>query len=1197
MNDAIPTSDDLVLLLLFKDEPQELCKPGFPLVTDSVTVQEHLKVVAPKPQKKPMESAYQLDLFMPKGVQPSVIKPQVPKTVPDGCCVWGWWRKPWECNDRFLARLQKMCSEGQNTPDVILYNQYLRRAYLATLYDVYFVSKANTVEIPHEWVSYCPEYYADATHLCGGYFVLKMTLSEKNKVIEHNPSELLRKYRVDELSFPILGEDFQSVISLPEGIHEACAELVDKSPTPQGLKATEHTIFALRKKTQKELTERLLYEGTTDDALANAFKCTVWNDIEEILRSLSRDGWDILMKRPNTLRAISDVSPDRGIIAFDIYLAGWAILSDQLKKDLIPNSSNREQSERDFRKKLIEWLLECDALKKREKAAQLFIFLWDLVKKRYQLDDITGYFAKLPSMEEIAYSTQYGLKHKFYRDHLNHNIRAGLLAAYLAELVLPSDPQMYNRVLVSFLAGLLHDIAHPLASYEKVGKAIEETLELLKLPISSRVQALVDRNEAMRENICVVVLLSSISDLETKQKEPLLPWKFRDKMIKMAEPRLLFEEVICAICNDHALLSAVVVLNAALTSDSIDSRFLRLRDILQRGSGPKLEEPWREFLNLIQSIALHDRKISSTWHGGREEQGGVPMPLDFINFPVPTIVAIADNLQEWGRPIADFRKTLVIGCDITIKRDELLAIYDVNVRASAIGGTPYSFLEHFFAKARNFSQIGRNDDNKLKFEVMARVEGELMLSDCGLSASELVFEADDPEQVIWPYREEDQITGIKLTPDRVFLALRRPASKQGIDYLTTSDFIVLNTENSTQILSAIGNKESVKSINIKPPNVKIEMINCQISGTIDRYHFRRLKKAGTMVKTDDQIDFSEPVGILEMKEVTVSRKLGVTRLARKSGEPPHLYPCPHFLDLDWRFSSESIYAILQFIAEHGRGGRACYLGCPTLALYHEASEGIEVEYTLLDKGHYGIETWCQAGLIDGAKIIKYDVFKKLPEGLMQGYDIVIMDSPWYEEYYEVFWYRAMELVKPGKFIGVAEYPGYKRSKLNKMESIRKTIVKELGGKSFFASIEISYSAPDFEKAWQADKTFTHTAIGAYRPAYMDFYQIDVPRVSIGDISKRYEHLPVLSKVIDLGDGHYVRCTENLDMLLKTRPRISLSTRKSLDRQMHTTGNIIGWNTKNTIVEVKSKGEEGPVDNQEDLIEIIKKWEQRHLAAP
>ena len=45
-------------------------------------------------------------------------------------------------------------------------------------------------------------------------------------------------------------------------------------------------------------------------------------------------------------------------------------------------------------------------------------------------------------MEEIAYSTQYGLQRKFYRDHLNHNIRAALLNAYLAEpAMLPKHVQ------------------------------------------------------------------------------------------------------------------------------------------------------------------------------------------------------------------------------------------------------------------------------------------------------------------------------------------------------------------------------------------------------------------------------------------------------------------------------------------------------------------------------------------------------------------------------------------------------------------------------------------------------------------------------------------------------------------------------------------------------------------------------------
>ena len=1187
----------------------KLRKQGFPSVTESITVKEHLeareqkkrKRWQQKKRKRVEEYPLQLELFVRKDVKPSLVKDRRVDRVSDGCCVWGWWRKGWERNERLLAWFQERCSMGEAKPDVILYNQYLRRAYLAKLHAVYFVPKASTVEIPQKWMSRCPERYVSAMHLCGAYFVIEMVLAEEGervqegKPIEKDPNILFKEFRVDELSFPILGEDFDSVISLPEGIGDICADLVDKSPTPQRLKATEHTMFALRKKSQEELTKQLLAAGADDDELVSAFKCTEWGDIEKILLEADVEGWKTLLERPKTLKAISGISPDRKVIGFDAFLVGWAVSSARLSKDLIPSGDEREQQTNTFRARLVEWLLDTDVLRKREKAARLFTLLWSFMQERYNLASITGYFAKLPNMEEIAYSTQYGLKHKFYRDHLNHNVRAGLLAGYLAEKLFDEESEGYNKVLVAFLAGLLHDLAHPLASYEKVGKAIEETLGLLKLPIASRVGSLIEHNTEMQESICIVALVSSMANLEEKQKKPLLLWKFRDEVIDLVDPCLLFEEMACAMCDAHAFLSAVVILNAASFGNEERAGNFRVRNIVQQGSGDGADQAGVEFLNLIQSIALHDRKVSSSWHGGREEQEGIPVVLDFSLFPVPTLIVVTDDLQEWGRPVGDFRRTLVTECDIVIRDEKLVANYSVSVTASAIGSTAYSFLEHFLAKVRNLSQI-RRGKVEFHFEVVAKIDGELTLNHCGLVGGELVFDGQDTQQVTWPYGERDRVSAIRLTGDRAFLRLDHAALKEGDETVATSDFIILNTgecaEEPSQILDTIGERRRVRRIRVEPPDVEIETANCRIEGRIGGYHFCRLKQEGTSVKGVGQINFSERVGILEIIVKRVDRTDSIVQLVRNSEESHHRTPCPHFLDLDWRFSSEAVYAIIQFVNEHLKGGKVCYLGCPTLAIYHETIKDVGGEYTLLDKGHHGIETWCERGLIDRARVVRHDVFRALPEELMHEFDMVIMDAPWYEEHHEVFWYRALELVKSGKLIGVVEYPGYKDDKLSRMELMRKSVVKGRGGRSFFASIEISYDPPEFEKAWGGDKMFAHTAIGAYRPAYMDFYEIEQPRVSVGDVRSESEQtlLAALPKVIPLEEGHYLKCVQDLKRVLKKGRQVKAETRKDLRRRVNDLDTIIAWSTRNTVVRLDEGEGACSIGDEKVLVEVVKRWE-------
>jgi len=1191
-------NDDLTLLLLFKDPPE--LSTGFVLATQSSTITKHKEIVLTPGVSEISETnatkARQLILFLPTLAQ---IKLPSAKEVPVNCCIWGWWRKPWEHNDNLLKTLSQFC-ENNKRPDVLLYNQYLRKIYKAKLHDVYFIPKASSVEIPSNWISKCPKYYVKHSHRCGAFFALEIENPKEINTPYHNASEVFKDYHVDELSFSILRDDFISAVHYPnpKEIQETCQRLIDKHPSPHILKATEHTIFALRKKSRKDITKKLLLQKVADKDLADAFKRTEWAEIKEVLFELDIKKWPFLLKRPLTLKAISDATYNK-IIRFDIVLVASALSNKKLLNGLIPKNGGDVNK---FKQCLVEWLLEENALKKRQTAANLFNLIWVFIQNRYGLIDLEKYFEKLPIMEGIAYSTQYGIEHKFYRDHLNHNIRSALLSAYCSDQMLYEFNESWNETLVAFLAGLLHDIAHPLASYEKIGRTIEGTLQLLKLPIASRIQSLVDHTNT-KQDFCIVTLLSSIKNLRKNQKHyALSPFGGRDAMIELADSRLNFEEMACAMCDDHALLSAVAIWNAAFPSDDpnkthkIETRFVEGSNLGEESHNDKQKKA-AEFLNLIQCIALHDRKGYVHSLGDPREQFGIPAPLDFLDFPIPVLTIITDDLQEWGRPIGDFAEALVTDSQISIEENLIKVDYTVNAEHSTIGSTPYSFLEHTLAKIRHLSQLKFDKDKRFSLQSTVNLSQPLVLTNSSLDNGKLEF--TDSLKTIWPYLDiPAEPRSFSCGPELLFLSVPHPIDAPGKEKVAISDFILLHVDPQyNQQLNPLKASTDILSMIISNTDITIITSGFTLRGKIERYYFGSLDDTKTILKADDnsKVDFSEPVGILKINVNEIETKKSDSEMLSSNLRDLHLKPCPHFLDLDWRFSFEAAYIILQFIRQHCSSGTVCYLGCPTLAIYHQTYQNVmaPIEYKLYDKGHYALTKWCREGFIDKNKVILGNVFDSLKPEMKSTYDIVIVDPPWYEEHYRRFWERAIEIVKPKGLIGIAEYPGYDPEKLDKFERIKKNMVQAIGEKTFFSSTVISYVPPEFEKSWGGNREFTHAEFGtAYRPTYMDFYQIEeIPDLQLRRTSLRDPTENALKEILPLDDRQYIRCRKSLSEYLD-KP-IKVETRTNLDRikKESDLDNVVAWSTANTWLIVDKSGRD-KIKNIEDIYSLVRKHEQK-----
>lgn len=1197
--EPIGTTSELVLLMIYKDDLPSSGEHGFPLVTESSSIEMHLAVMQEQ-QKSEIPLRQQLVLPLPLDEVSSIKVPEVPE-VPDNCFVWGWWRKPWEKHPKLLHHFAERCAKGEN-PDVLLYNRYLRRIYIAKLHGLHYIPDASTVEIPPSWSYKCPEYYSTKPHLCGAYFLLEILKDKKDKPIKLTPKEVFQQYYIDSRSFYFDSLTELAIISPPEEIVEICSNIIDKRPDPHHFLMSQHSMFALRTLTQKELTKKLISESASDKIVADAINRMVWSDVKWLIKDWNIEEWKKIFQMKESITATANIANKSSgkFVRFDLYLVAWTLANYSLFEDLFSDDKEYPNLS-EVGLILTRWLTTEGIFEQRELASHFFAKVWKYISERYKLLDFSDYFDKLPEFEEIAYSTKYGIDRKFYRDHLNHNIRAALLSAFLTDVFhskMNEDARGYNRIFVAFLGGLLHDIALPLSSYENTNQTLQKALQPLGITRESRIASLIDRSK-LKDSLTTVALLASLPNLEKLQTNRVLfPWGQRDEILDIANTRILFEEMICSMSDEHAILGAAIIFNAAAIKrgGSKGNFDVGMRQIIQAGSGEVRTPQGLEFLNLIQSIALHDRKAASKYESAREEQPGVPTSLVFHDFPVPTIVAIADDLQEWGRPIGKFDETIVTDSQISFTNGAIDVSYDLSFKETAVGDAPYSFLEHIFGKIRNLSRIKmqKNSEHSLEINLTLNIVfGEIKLCYVGGSPSRIELLSDgDSQVIIW--RKNDYPKSLEMGKERELYAIEQSRIFDNHSKHIAGDFLIIkgdqNLRDELKILTRGGAK--IISFKTNGNDVEIKTAKHLFQGKILIYYFSKLSNK-TVAGAPEKIRFENKIGVLEMEllniETVTQTGLAMKEVDKTLQEMPH----EHFLDFDWRFNWATCQGILKFVSHYcdTENKLVGYLGCPSLALYHH-TERLSADWRLIDKGHYSIETWSKRGLLDPNKIIKYNVKDDLDRmGLTHLFDMIIMDPPWYEEYYYPFWKRALELIKPGGIIGLSEYPGYDPNKIKKFSDLRNRLIERIGEKDFFASLEISYSIPAFESFWDKQLQFTYPALNAYRPAYMDFYHIE----NLGSNISKSIRLPedILPQIQELENGHYLRCLKTLNFARLSKKGITIKTRKTLARYTGAPKNIIAWSTNNTLVIEASNGEGKQIRSYKDLKEIVIAFEKRN----
>ena len=214
--------------------------------------------------------------------------------------------------------------------------------------------------------------------------------------------------------------------------------------------------------------------------------------------------------------------------------------------------------------------------------------------------------SNLHRFEGLIEEVRTGFAGKIYRDHLNHVLRTTILAIHLAEITMLSDiclqytlPSERDKLVV---ASLFHDAAYPVQEAQEIFQLVRKALGDGYSVFSFDEHKL----SATRSHGLHKLFLRLVS--RTK-----IPYR---RLLSH-----LYEQI------NHAAIAALEFLNCCIDEENQDS-------IDEEGEfhiNP-------EAVDIATAICLHDPKID--------------VKIDFVKNPIAGLLIIADELQDWGRPVS-----------------------------------------------------------------------------------------------------------------------------------------------------------------------------------------------------------------------------------------------------------------------------------------------------------------------------------------------------------------------------------------------------------------------------------------------------------------------------------------------------------------------------------------------------------------
>jgi hypothetical protein len=1078
----------------------------------------------------------------------------------------------------------------------------VKRLYTATLYDIYFEPYLTSVVPPPEWAGKCPAYYRHISHLCGAFFELNIPMKDDRQDEEEiilpkeDDANILENYFVDTLSFVLDGFEVKPVVPRPEGVDKICRDMVDMQPNRVDLRSCEHTMLVLRNYRQREITTQLLAGDSISPAdLSRAVQETSWRDLLAVLKEAPPSAWASLAQNKNAMDRLGSQARNAlsRLTRFDFELVAW-VTNSPLMTEIILNEHDRKRFSA-VGEALRSWVTVEEEIDQRNSAAIVFQQAWQVAVDRYgfaQIDE--EYFKNLPAMEAIANAVRHSIGGKFYRDHLSHNVRAALLSAKLLERLSLDLPANVNKSIIGFYAGLYHDITMPITTFpDTVSQVASALTKLQRRSEKSKVsripvQTILDRSD-LKKSLSYVAMLASIRNLPRAfERESFKPWEDQKAILDKADLQILVEELLCAGFDEHALVSAALMFQYAVEGRSTEkgaSYDSAVRNLLLELTGEKATPPGLELASILQAIALHDRRPAAEHHGVIEPPRGTPKPLQWNEFPIPAVVSIADEFQEWGRTLGRIDEIGTIDGQVDFTEEKVTAKFILSDKPDIFHRIPFSILEYILGKTRTVGRIGLGGNGAhpraLDFNLTLasltafRAKYVRQFSDCKIDFKEPF------DFISFPILPSDG--NVQRTKEiRGYSSGHVLAIKVDAEGTEVRDYILFDgDEIACGDLKKLLGQEGVPLLQLSLENEKLSISFVHgptFTATLKSYYH------GNISEDSSGLERRPEKGKESFLIVDLEPLVSETTNVRIDGRNPlHLFPHPHLLDFDWRFTEKTCRAIIEF-ARHSIEGKEnakiCYLGCPSLAIWHKHLYADEETWTLLDQGHYALENWLQRFSL--AAYRKYDVFDELSGELRAlRFEIVIADPPWYNPHYGLFWTRASELVKDAGIVGISYYP--EELDKSKAKIFQRTIGMNREA-TIFGSLEIDYEIPEFERPLGIHRAFQQPALNIYRPGFMDFYSIPLQGRSKAAKKTRLSNKRMLPECTGLANGHHLRSLSADELMSRFSFPLSIQVlRKGIENVY---GNFpteyIGWTTKNLIVKVTQEGIGISVESVKDM---------------
>lgn len=172
-------------------------------------------------------------------------------------------------------------------------------------------------------------------------------------------------------------------------------------------------------------------------------------------------------------------------------------------------------------------------------------------------------------------------------------------------------------------------------------------------------------------------------------------------------------------------------------------------------------------------------------------------------------------------------------------------------------------------------------------------------------------------------------------------------------------------------------------------------------------------------------------------------------------------PPEHLANYEWRFSKKSAKKILSVIKLQSN---ICCLGTPSVVLETIIEKKTIKNITLLDINEPLISMIRKkTAESDSINVYEYNVLNILDSQLAEKFDAVIINPPWYLDYYKAFIYRSIQLLKNTGKIIMPIFPI-----LSRQNAIADLIeihgfIKSMGFTSIKSLGFVDFEMPEFEK--------------------------------------------------------------------------------------------------------------------------------------